>query len=116
LDKHNQSGSHWVAAYADLKRGHVYFYDSYATKPKPEIRKFMRRVAEFCKKGMGLRKVVVDVNKIQHQYGNSECGVYSINFIVRLLGGTEFKKIENDKLSDNMVNKCRNVYFGNTSV
>jgi hypothetical protein len=112
LDKHNESGSHWVAGYADLKLG-VYFFDSYGVPPAPEIRKFMRRVEAFCKTGMGIKNVAVEINKEQHQRENSECGVYSINFIVRMLGGKSFKEIERSKIPDKKINKCRKVYFGN---
>ena len=48
---------------------------------------------------------------MKHQQGNSECGVYSINFILRLLKGKSFDHITSKRLSDEKVNKCRNVYF-----
>ncbi|ARF09252.1 Ulp1 protease [Catovirus CTV1] len=111
LDKHNQGGSHWVSMYADLEKGLIYFYDSYGIRPANEIRSFMRRVHKFCELSLGKKDVVCDHNKIRHQYGNSECGVYSINFILRLLDGDSFEKICNDKTSDEDINKLRNVYF-----
>jgi len=52
-------------------------------------------------------------NSIQHQFGNSECGVYSINFIVRLVGGESFDDITNNITKDNKINKCRPEYFRN---
>ena len=50
-------------------------------------------------------------NTTPHQRGNSECGVYSINFILRLLKGKNFDHITRKRLDDKKVNKCRNVYF-----
>ena len=52
-------------------------------------------------------------NYIQHQQENSECGVYSINFILRILKGESFDNIIQNITSDEEVNKCRKVYFRN---
>ena len=35
----------------------------------------------------------IKYNNIQHQFKNSECGVYSINFIIRLISGENFNDI-----------------------
>jgi Ulp1 family protease len=50
-------------------------------------------------------------NPTQHQRGNSECGVYSINFILRLLKGKTFDHLTQKRLTDEKVNKCRFRYF-----
>ena len=52
-------------------------------------------------------------NKVQHQFKNTECGVYSINFIVRLVGGETFDEITHNILKDDFMNKCSNTYFRN---
>jgi hypothetical protein len=54
-------------------------------------------------------------NTKQHQFGNSECGVYSINFILRLIKGDEtFDDITNNITKDDKINECRKEYFVNT--
>lgn len=111
LDESYKSGSHWVASFANLKEGKIYFYDSYATPPEQRIRKYMRRLANFCQNELKIKDVIATHNKIRHQYGDSECGVYSINFILRLLRGDTFDEICNSKTTDEMVNQCRKVYF-----
>ena len=109
LDRHDQSGSHWVAAYADLQKGAIYFFDSYGECPEPQIRKLLRRIHKFC--SQTIPKPICEYNKIQAQHENSECGVYSINFILRLLKGDTFEQICNEKVADSKINKCRMVYF-----
>lgn len=52
-------------------------------------------------------------NSIQHQFKNSECGVYSINFIVRLVGGESFDDITKNITKDDKINECRPKYFRN---
>ena len=39
-------------------------------------------------------------NQTRHQYKNSECGVYSVNFILRLLKGDSFDKITNSPVNE----------------
>lgn len=52
-------------------------------------------------------------NHIQHQFKNSECGVYSINFILRLVKGESFDDIINNVTKDDKMNECRKTYFHN---
>lgn len=46
LDPHNRGGSHWVSMYTDLMKGGIYFFDSYAMKPKQEIYELMKRIKD----------------------------------------------------------------------
>ena len=112
LDESTKGGSHWVSLFFDLEKGQVYFSDSYAYPPEKRIKKFIERIKEYL---INERKITPDIryNKTQHQKGNSECGVYSINFILRLLKGKTFDHITKKRLSDEKVNKCRIRYFKN---
>lgn len=114
LDEHWKSGSHWVAMFADLKKRSVYYFDSYGIAPEPRVRKLMRRLIKFTQGGNG-SKPIADHNKIRHQYGNSECGVYSINFIERMLDGESFEHICESKTPDKVVNMKRVEYFRNVN-
>lgn len=113
LDEHYKSGSHWVALFADLKKGQVYFFDSYGIEPEARIRKLMRRISKYYtdKLGHPINKLDVRHNKTQHQKQNSECGVYSMSFILRLLDGESFDDIEKNIVKDDDINTCRKVYF-----
>ena len=112
LDEHWQSGSHWVAGFYDVKKGVIYYYDSYGIPPEPPVRKLMRRFADFSSKEYG-NKIEAFHNKHRHQYGNSECGMYSLNLILELLEGRKFKDICKDNIKDEKVNKLRNIFFRN---
>lgn len=54
-------------------------------------------------------------NHIQHQFENSECGVYSINFIIRLVEGESFDSIINNIKKDQEMNANRKIYFRNVN-
>jgi hypothetical protein len=111
LDEHWKSGSHWTALYTDMKGGKIYYFDSYGSKPPERVRVLMRRLARFYQTGRGIRNPDADYNKMRHQYKNSECGVYSMNFIIRMLRGTTLEEVNSIRVSDEKINKCRRKYF-----
>lgn len=110
LDRHDQPGSHWVALYADLQGAKVYFFDSYGYKPHERIVKFIKRICTFIREELVLTPIA-EYNKVRHQYKGSECGVYSICFIIRLLKGDSFETLSNNVVSDDKINKCRDFLF-----
>ena len=110
LDPHDKPGSHWVGMFIDLKKGHALFFDSYGSRPPKEVRTLMLRLDRYFE-NKKIKNRLVDHNKLRHQYKNSECGVYSIAFILRMLAGDSFKNINKNKVSDDEINQCRNVYF-----
>jgi hypothetical protein len=110
LDEHYKGGSHWVSLFSDLSKGQVYFSDSYGSRPEKRISDFITRIKNHFEKSK-ISNIDIRHNQTQHQKGNSECGVYSINFILRLLKGKTFDHITRKRLTDEKVNKCRLRYF-----
>jgi hypothetical protein len=110
LDPHNKPGSHWVAMYIDLNKKVVYFFDSYGSSPPSEVQILVERLQEQAQElGFELK---YDYSKIRHQYENSECGVYSIYFIIQLLEGKKtFESMQKTRIPDKVVNDKRNYFF-----
>ena len=94
LDRSGESGSHWVSLFSDLEKNRIYFFDSVGDHPMREVVTLMDRIEEFCKKNNNI-PIDRQYNKKKHQHGNSECGVYSVSFILRLLDGETFDEISN---------------------
>jgi antitoxin component of RelBE/YafQ-DinJ toxin-antitoxin module len=91
---------------------HIYYFDSVGVKPEQRVRTLMRQQANFIKEqGIPFDQQKVDSNTIQHQKENTECGVYSMNFIIRMLRGDDFNKLCHTRISDKQINKCRRKYF-----
>lgn len=114
LDKHYQSGSHWVALYINLTTMVVYYFDSVGKKPGKAIKKFIYDFLQYVKVYYDINtdKFIAKYNTTKHQKENTECGVYAMNFLIKLLHGVSFKKIVNSKnLSDINIRKCRKEYF-----
>lgn len=109
LDEHWQSGSHWVSLYADTVKGEISYFDSYGYKPDNRIYSLVKRIGMSCREnGIEPR---IKINKSRAQFKNSECGVYSANFIIRCLQGTNPVDIALDKVPDDNMVKCRKEYF-----
>jgi hypothetical protein len=110
LDEHWQSGSHWVGMYANILTGEVYFFDSYGTPPENRIKILIDRIGNYYKNKTN-KNPIIKSNNVRHQYKNSECGVYSTSFILRLLKDETFDNIIHNIVDDDTISKCRKVYF-----
>ena len=113
LDNHDQGGSHWVSMFINLKKGQVYYFDSVGIRPEKRVIDLMEEIKEFLinKRGFSMDDIDINYNKVKHQYKGSECGVYSMNFIIRMLNGKDFYHISKNKIKDDEMNKCRIEYF-----
>ena len=109
LDKHTQSGSHWVAMNCDIDKGEICYWDSYGIKPNQEVVILMNKLKEQGKK-LNIN-FEIKINKIRHQYKNSECGMYCIYFITSLLDGKTFENIVQTIIDDDTMNHKRDVFF-----
>lgn len=94
LDPHYKSGSHWVANYIDLAGHTCYYFDSYGMKPPAQIETFMKWLAT-QDPSMKLHS-----NGRRLQYSNTECGMYCIYMIIRMLEGDSFVQITRRKPKD----------------
>lgn len=110
LDPHDSPGSHWVAIYIEDLVSLEYF-DS--TGDHPDNHKLIKRcISKLCKI-LDIQKENVKINKEIHQTGDTECGVYSIYFIIQRVLGNDFQTISKSIVKDNTMNLFRNVIFIN---
>lgn len=85
LDPHFKDGSHWVANYIDIPNHKCYYFDSYGYEPPKQIATFMKWLTTQDPK----MKLMYNARRFQHL--GSECGMYSIYFIIRMLSGDVFR-------------------------
>ena len=109
LDISTQPGSHWVAVYIDNKHNEINYYDSYAGLSTPLITKFIKSIAEQYTNN-NINPVVI-YNDKRHQYGGSECGMYSMNFILERLHGTSMYDISNMAIPDAQMTHLRSLLY-----
>jgi Ulp1 family protease len=109
LDISTQPGSHWVAVYIDNKNNEINYYDSYGGLSTPLITKFIQTISEQYTKN-NINPIVI-YNDKRHQYGGSECGMYSMNFILERLHGTTMYEISNMAIPDSKMTHLRNLLY-----
>ena len=112
-DPHNKPGEHWISLFVNIKKGEIFFFDSVGDKAPNQINKFVNMVK---KQGDKLKTPIYfkfDQNyPVEHQYKNTECGIYSIFFIVHMLEDkitSEYLKTH--VLKDEYMQNFRKIYF-----
>lgn len=82
LDRHDESGSHWVAAFVCMDPTStlfgVNFSNSTGSPPVDEIKSWCDDVA----RTLGAPFII---NKVEKQHKNTECGVFSMYILIRCL-------------------------------
>lgn len=81
-DPQGKPGSHWVGIFVKSKH-EVYYFDSFARKPKPQILKYLEQFPN------------VEINKYSYQsHFTDVCGHYVLFFIYQCCLGYSMEKIE----------------------
>ena len=112
-DPHNKGGEHWISLFINVKNKIIFFFDSVGDPIPNRIKKFVDNVIEQGKK---LKKPInfeFDQNHpVEHQKGNTECGMYSLYFIIHMLENKiSSNYLKTHKLDDKYVEKFRKIYF-----
>lgn len=115
-DPHTDSGEHWISMYIDVKGYNlgipsVLFFDSTGEEPPKEINDLINKII-LQGKDNNVSFTYFE-NDIQHQKGGSECGVYSLHFIISMLEKKDFMKYIKEVKNDKYIEKFREIYFIN---
>ena len=112
-DKHTGGGKHWFSLFINIKKGEIFFYDSAGDMAGKEIQAFIDRVIEQGKKLNQSIAFKMDSNyPVEHQMGTTECGVYSLYFIVHMLEDKlTGHYLKTHKIKDKYMQQFRKVYF-----
>ena len=108
LDPHYKGGSHWVGLYIniqDITKPFISYFDSYGYKTPPMIARFMRAFTlqiPTCELGFNARRF---------QYSNTECGMYSMYFIICMIHGISFKNFCKEATADSTMLELRTILF-----
>jgi hypothetical protein len=104
-DKHNQDGSHWVALFIDNTSKSIEYFDSSGSPPIKRIKYFINTLGKMLKIYSYME------NERVHQKHNSECGVYSIHYIIQRILGKTFEQVSQNPIRDSQMNKYRQFIF-----
>jgi hypothetical protein len=115
-DPHNKPGQHWISMFINIKKKRIFFFDSTGDKAPKEIMVLVDRIIEQGKTLNPKMNFQFDSNEgIEHQYGNTECGLYSLFFIVHMLEDKMTDHyLKTHILKDEYMSKFRKIYFNDS--
>lgn len=108
LDPHFKDGSHWVSMFVDIrdpKKPFVGYFDSYGYRPPRLISRLMKSLriqAPTARLGYNARRF---------QYSTTECGVYSIYFLISMMSGIPFHQFCKKRIPDSVMLDLRKALF-----
>jgi hypothetical protein len=105
LDPHYKSGSHWVASFINIPKKEYYYFDSYGMRPPPQVYKFMQWLT------IQEPELKLMMNAKRFQRKESECGMFCMYFIVRMLEGESFQDFCRRTPSDELMLEMRKVMY-----
>lgn len=114
-DPHTEEGEHWIASFIDLKpkKGNPYHFhfDSNGDPPKKQIKSFHSRIEDQART-IGMELEFDKNHPFEHQYGDTECGMYTLYFIINMLNGNHNSEyFKTKRIPDKFVEKYRDIYF-----
>ena len=112
-DPHDKPGRHWISLFINIKKGKIFFFDSVGDTAPDEIKEFVERIKTQGKQLNPKINFEYDENHpVEHQYGNTECGIYSIFFVVHMLEDKLTSHyLKTHILKDKYMEKFRKIYF-----
>ena len=112
-DPHDKDGEHWISLFINIKKGTIFFFDSAGDKAPSQVMKFVKMVTEQGKKLEEPIDFKFDENyPVEHQYKNTECGVYSIYFIIHMLEDKiTGHYLKTHVLKDKYMEQFRKIYY-----
>ena len=140
-DPHDKPGQHWFSCFMDLEKGQLFLFDSNGIHSNSNSNSNSNSIEKLTTQSISslydpvvkaLQKIQkqgnqlyqqkrfpsiiknpfsIYFNKQKHQRTNSECGMYSIYFIVRMIEGSDFKQINSQPIPDKFVFQFRNIFF-----
>lgn len=112
-DTDDGPGEHWVSLFINLKKQIIFYYDSAGFRVPAQIKRLVTRVINQGKMLNPPIYLKFDQNyPVSHQYKNTECGIYSIFFLVHMLEDKITPEyLKTHVIKDDYIEVFRQIYF-----
>lgn len=120
LDRHDQSGSHWVTLVCELsiedKNFGCHYIDSTGAPVPPQIYTLMLNIKDqvnvLYKNNPNVKHFKLFQNLKKFQKGNTECGMFAIYFVTKFVSSKlSIPKLLSKHITDNDVFKLRSLMY-----
>jgi hypothetical protein len=105
LDPSYKSGSHWVGMFINIPKKEVNYFDSYGMDPPKQIAHFMKSLT------LQDKSLKLQNSGRRFQYKGSECGMYSMIFILSMLNGESFRHFCRNPIPDSQAQRFREFLY-----
>ena len=117
VDPHTESGSHWISMFVDVRKKFIFFFDSTSDDIPSEVNVLADRIISDAAKLTPSVSLKLIVNKKDHQYKNTECGMYSIFMIINMLTNKMTPDdFANRRIADEQMMQFRKKYFNSANL
>lgn len=107
LDEHSGEGTHWVSMFINIKKRKIYYFDSTGDEIHENIMHFVDQI-----KKQDNRFKLIQNHPVEHQFGNTECGMYTLFFIITMLKTNNYGYFNTSHVfPDKEMKKLRKKYF-----
>ena len=115
LDDYDEDGSHWVAMFINIPQKFIFYFDSACNSTPDEIHVFVNRIHSQAK-SLNMKFKYLENCPNQHQYQDTECGMYSMYFLITMLEKKrswkeKIRLFKRKRVSDTEMKKKRDLYF-----
>jgi len=112
-DPHDKPGQHWISMFVNLKKGKIFFFDSVGSAAPKEVMVLVNRIISQGKKQNPPIHFKFDQNHpVEHQYSDTECGMYSLYFIIHMLEDKMTAQyLKTHIITDNLMTEQRKILF-----
>jgi hypothetical protein len=112
-DPHNKGGEHWISMFVNIKKGFIFYFDSGGDKAPKQVVSLANRIIKQGAKLTPPIKFKFDQNyPNQHQYTTTECGMYSLYFIVSMLEDKLTQQyLKTHVITDKYIQNLRKKYY-----
>lgn len=110
-DTYEGSGKHWISLFIHLRKKTITYFDSGGKAMPREINALVQRIIQQGKK-LNIYLSLSPAITTQHQLKDSECGVYSLFFIINMLeDNIDSYFLNNNIIRDEDIEEFRSIYF-----
>ena len=110
-DVNTGPGKHWTSMFICIKNRMIYYFNSSGSSATQEIMKLVQRIKKQGE-SLGIHFKFDQNHPKQHQYSDSECGMYSIYFIVNMLTGElNPETLKKTRIPDSKMVMYRDIFF-----
>ena len=115
-DPHNKPGQHWISLFIDLTKKFIFYFDSNGSKTPKQIKVLIDRIVNQAH-NLNIKLIADNNEGFTHQYGDGQCGMYTLYFIIELLQENKtYNYFKATRIKDETMREYRKKYYNEAHI